>query len=70
MVPIASWRRSGQLRPKALGGYRGKSVLLTHPNLNSKPTVAAIHPEICKYCYRLRELIGCFERHKAGRDEN
>jgi len=70
MVPIATGRRRGQLRPRPHKGYRGKSVLLTYPNLDSKPTVAAVHAEFSKHRYSLRELIGCFESHKARREEN
>jgi len=70
MVAIASCRRRGQLRLRSHKGHQGKSVLLTYPNLDSKPTVAAVHAEFWKHRYRLRELIGCFERHKAVRDEN
>jgi len=64
MVPIASCRPRGQLRPRPPKGYMGKSVLLTYSNLNSKPTVAAVHPELSKHRYRLREPIECFERYK------
>ena len=32
--------------------------------------MGAIHAEFSKHRNRLRDLIGCFERHKAGRDEN
>jgi len=32
--------------------------------------VAAVHAAFSKHHYRLRELIRCFERHKAGRHEN
>jgi len=35
MVPIASGRCRGQLGPRVPKGYRGKSLLLTYPNLNS-----------------------------------
>jgi len=70
LVPVASGRLRGQLRLRAPKGLRGKSVLLTYPNLDSKPTVAAVHAEFSKHRYCWRELIGCFERHKAGRDEN
>jgi len=70
MVPIASCRRRGQLRPRPPKGYREKSVRLTYPNLDSKPTVALVLAKCSKHRYSLRELIGCFERHKAGRDEN
>jgi len=70
MVPIASGRCRGQWRPRVPKANRGKSVLLTYPNLDSRPTVAAVHAEFSKHHYRLRELIGCFGRHMAGRDEN
>jgi len=70
MVPIASGRCRGQLCPRVPKGYRGKSVLLTYPNLNSRPRVATVHAEFSKHHYHLRQLIGCFERHNAGHDEN
>ena len=70
MVPITSGRRRGQLRKKKGFGYRGMSVLLTYPNLEAKPTMAALRTEFVKHRYRFRELVGCFERHKATRDAN
>ena len=70
MVPITSSRRRGQLRKKKGFRYRGMSVLLTYPNLVAKPTMAALRAEFAKHRYRFRELVGCFERHKATRDAN
>jgi len=70
MVPIASGQRRGQLRPRVPKGYRGKSVVLTNPNLDSRPPVAAVHAEISKHYYHLRELIGCFDKLKASPDED
>ena len=65
IVPITLGRRQGQLRKKKGFGYRGMSVLLTDPNLEVKPTMAALHAEFAKHRYLFRELVGCFERHKA-----
>jgi len=70
LVPIASGRRRGHLRPRPPKGYWGKSMLLIYLNLNSKPPVAAVHAEFSNHRYRLREHSGCFEWQKAGRDEN
>ena len=70
MVPITSGRRRAQLRKKKGFGFRGISVLLTYPNLEAKPTMAALRAEFAKHRYRFRELVGCFERHKATRDAN
>ena len=70
MVPITSGRRQGQLRKKKGFVYRGMSVLLTYPNLEAKATMAALRTEFAKNGYRFRELVRCFERHKATRDAN
>ena len=70
MVPITSGRRQGQLRKKKGFGYKGISVLLTDPNLEAKPTMAALRAEFAKHRYRFPELVGSFERHKATRDAN
>ena len=71
MVPITTGRRRGQLRKKpAAQGYWGESLLLTYAALDEKPTIAAVHTEFAKHRYRFRELIGCFERHKATHDAN
>ena len=69
MVAITSGRRRSQLRKKGFG-YRGMSVLLTYPNLEAKPMMATLRAEFAKHRYRFRELVGCFERHKATRDAN
>ena len=70
MVPITSGRRRGQLRKKPQFNYRRKSVLLTYPDLDDKPRMEDIRAEFAKHRYRFRELVGCFERHKATRDAN
>ena len=70
MVPITSGRRQGQLRKKKAFGYKGMSVLLTYPNSEAKPTMAALGAEFVKHLYRFRDLVGCFERHKATWDAN
>ena len=46
------------------------SVLLTYPNLEAKPRMATLRAEFAKHCYRPRQLVGCFEGHKATRDAN
>ena len=71
MVPIPTGRRRGELRKKpAAKGYKGESLLLTYLALDERTTIAAVDSEFAKHCYRFRELIGCFERHKATRDAN
>ena len=65
LVPITSGRRQGQLRKKKEFGYRGMSVLLTYPNVEVKFTMGALRSEFAKQRYHFRELVGCFERHKA-----
>jgi len=42
VVSIAFGMGTGQLPRGTLMAYRGKSVLLTYPNLDSKPAVAAV----------------------------
>ena len=70
MGPLTSAMQQGQLRKKKGFEYRDMSVLLTYPNLEAKPRMAALHAEFAKDHYRFRELVGCFERQKATRDAN
>ena len=70
MVPITSGRRRGQLRKKPHFNYRRESMLLTYPDLDDKATMEAIRAEFANHRYRIRELVGCFERYKATHDAN
>ena len=45
-------------------------MLLSYPDLDDKPTMEAIRAEFAKHRYGFRELVGCFERHKATADAN
>ena len=45
-------------------------MLLTYPNLEAKLTIATLRAKFGKYCYRFRELVGGYKRHKATRDAN
>ena len=68
IVAINSGRYQGQLRKKKGFLYSRKSVLLTYPNHDAKPTMAALYAEFDKHCYRLRERLDYLERYKATRD--
>ena len=70
MVPITSGRRRGQLRNRPHFNYRRESVLLTYPDLDDKHMMEALHAEFAKHRYHCRELVECFERHKATCDAN
>jgi len=69
LVEIKSGLKKGKKRAKAQFCHRAERTFFTYSRFHQKPTIDELLEQMGSWNYELRQWDGCYERHRAERDD-